>query len=145
VLDRCDLLLTCSGTATLEAALLGVPMVVMYRVHYWIDRLLQSCFLPRAAHPFFSLPNYLLNRAVVPELGNGQANPERVAAEGLALLRDPIRRREVAEGLRQVRERLGPPGTIARVADLIEAMLGKPTPTSRPGDRQTGRQPALSP
>jgi lipid-A-disaccharide synthase len=128
VLARCDLLLTCSGTATLEAAILGVPMVVIYRLHHWLDRLLQVWFLRRSAYPFFALPNYLLGRAVVPELRKNFPDPRRVAAEGLALLRDPVRRRQVLEGLAEVREMLGPPGSIGRVADLVEELLGASRP-----------------
>jgi lipid-A-disaccharide synthase len=125
VLARCDLLLTCSGTATLEAAILGVPMVVLYRVHHWIDNLLLAWYLRQADYPFFALPNYLLKRAVVPELRNNHPSPEQVAAEGLALLRDPVRRGQVTDGLAEVRKLLGPPGTVARVADLVEEMLGR--------------------
>lgn len=126
VLARCDLLLTCSGTATLEAALLGVPMVGMYQIHHWVDRLLQKWYLSRVENPYFALPNLLMNRAIVPELLNSEITPERLAAEGLALLRDSSRRRQAAAGLAEVRQVLGPPGAVARVADLVEAMLDDP-------------------
>lgn len=122
-LARCDVLLTCSGTATLEAAILGVPMVAMYQIHHWIDRLLQRLLLNRADNPFGSLPNLLGQRHIIPELLNEEITPERLAAEGVALLRDPNRRRQMIEGLAEVRRVLGPVGTIDRVADLIQTML----------------------
>jgi lipid-A-disaccharide synthase len=126
VLSRSDLLLTCSGTATLEAAILGVPMVVMYRLYHWADRVIQRCGFRLASYPFFSLPNYLLKRGVVPELRNRDLNPQRVADEALALLRDPDRRRTMCAGLAEVCEHLGPPGAVERVADLVEEMLFPP-------------------
>jgi lipid-A-disaccharide synthase len=123
VLSRCNLLLTCSGTATLEAAVLGIPMVVMYRLHYVLDRILQKCILRGREYPYFSLPNYLLNRAVLTELRNDDANPARIASEGLALLSDAQRRFMVSDGLAEVRSLLGSPGAIGRTADLVEELL----------------------
>lgn len=123
VLARCDLSLTCSGTATLEAAVLGVPMVVMYRVHHCLDRLIAFCKLYRGGYPFVSLPNYLLKRPLVPEVLNGDVSSERVAREALALLRDPARRRAQMAGLAECRALLGPPGAINRAANLVESML----------------------
>jgi lipid-A-disaccharide synthase len=123
VLERCDLSLTCSGTATLEAAVLGVPMVVMYRIHHWLDRVLAFCKAYRGGYRFVSLPNCLLKRAVLPELLNGELSSERAAAEGLALLRDPSRRRAQADGFEECRTLLGPPGAIRRAADLVESLL----------------------
>jgi lipid-A-disaccharide synthase len=122
VLSRCDLLLTCSGSATLEAAIMGVPMVVMYRLPFFVDRIIQMLLV---RYPYFSLPNYLTNRPIVPELRNHEVNPQRVAEAGLLLLRDAARRREMSAGLAEVRAGLGPPGAVLRTADLFEEMLQK--------------------
>lgn len=136
VLSRCDLLLSCSGTATLEAAIMGVPMVAMYRLRHLVDRALGHFLQIWCGYKYFSLPNFLLNRPVVPELGNQEVNPERVAAEALSLLEDPVRRQAVCSGLAEVRDLLGPPGAISRVADMVEGMLESPTESKRVADRR---------
>jgi lipid-A-disaccharide synthase len=142
VLARCDLLLTCSGTATLEAAILGVPMVVMYRLHHWLDRVIAFYKLYDGAYPFIALPNYLLRRQVVPELRNAEVTAERVAAEGLSLLRDDGRRHAVATGLAETRALLGPPGAIGRAADLVEEMLDRRQ--ARPRSSYLHKEPAAA-
>jgi lipid-A-disaccharide synthase len=119
-LARCDFLLTCSGTATLEAAILDVPMVVMYRLPYMFDRLLQRSFLGSSG---FALPNYITRQPIVPELGNSDANPHRLAQEALALLRDPQREHLQRAGLATVRAAVGGTGAVSRVADLVEELL----------------------
>lgn len=123
VLARCDLLLTCSGTATLEAALAGVPMVVLYRLHHALDVLLGFIKLYRGRWPFLALPNRILDRAVVPELVNHAVQPDRIANEALSLLTNLTRRHAMINELAQVRAALGPPGAIQRTADLVEEML----------------------
>lgn len=120
VLSRCDLLLTCSGTATLEAAIVGVPMVAMYRVHHLLDRLIR---LAMVRYSYFALPNYLLNRPIVPELCNRQVTGPRLAAEGLSLLRDATRRQAMIQGLADVRDALGGGGAVIRAADLAQNIL----------------------
>lgn len=123
VLARCDLLLCCSGTATLEASIFGVPMVAMYRVSSLIDRFLQVVILPMRKYPYFSLPNLLLGRPAVPELGGSLATPENVAREALALLEDPKRRAAARASLDEVCQKVGPPGALARIVEAIEGML----------------------
>jgi len=119
-LSRCDLLLTCSGTATIEAAIMGVPMVAMYRVHHLLDRLIRFALV---RYSYFALPNYLLNRPIVPELSNHHVTPQRVAAEGLSLLHDLPRRQAILDGLADVRKVLGGGGAVMRAADLAEQVL----------------------
>ncbi len=119
-LAHADLALVASGTATVEAALLGVPMVTFYRVHpaSWI----LGRWLLRA--PFLSMVNLLAGHAVTPELIQGQCTSERLAAEARGLLEDPPRvermRRELAEvgrGLHSGQD------AMERAAALIEQMV----------------------
>ena len=119
VMAASDLILVASGTATLEAAIIGTPMVVVYRLAFlsWLlGRLLIRV-------PFISLPNLVAGRSIVPELVQFQATPERIADEAQRLLESPERRRRMQQQLLEVRDRLGPPGAAARTAEVILGML----------------------
>lgn len=112
---RLDLALSSSGTATLENALLGVPMIVIYRMSrptYWIARGLIRV-------PYISMVNLLAGRALVPELIQQAATPERVAQAALNLLRDPQKLGRLRRELLSLRGMLGSPGAAARTAKTI--------------------------
>ena len=115
-----DLVLLSSGTATLETALLGTPMVVAYRlspVSFAIaKRLVQVDHI--------AMPNLILERRAVPELVQDEVTVERMAAEARAILEDPRRAGEMREDLALVREKLGRPGAAARAAEIAVEMLG---------------------
>jgi lipid-A-disaccharide synthase len=118
VMAHSDLLLVCSGTATLEAALLGTPMVVLYRGSKWMEmefRLRGG--MRRVEH--IGLPNLLAQRRIVPELIQWQATPAAIADAGLRLLNDLEARHQTREDLRAVKELLGPPGASERTARLV--------------------------
>ncbi|HXL22459.1 MAG TPA: lipid-A-disaccharide synthase [Candidatus Dormibacteraeota bacterium] len=117
-LASADAALVCSGTATVEAALLDTPMAVVYRVTP-ITALLAK---PLVRTKFFSMVNLIAGRAVVPELIQGDFTAPRAAAE-LRRLLDPAFSSELRRGLAEVRARLGPPGAIDRAADAIAALL----------------------
>ena len=118
-LGSATLALVASGTATVEAALLGVPMVVVYR----ISRLSYGLGRPLVKVPHFAMVNLIAGRAVVPELMQSDFTPERVAAEVSALLDDPGRREAMRRDLAEVRHRLGEPGASARAAGLVAEAL----------------------
>lgn len=143
VLARSDLMLACAGTVTLEAAMLGVPMVAMYRMHYVLDRIVAYFRFYRNGWPLVALPNRILNRRLVPELVAADVTPRRLAEEGLALLCDAGRRREVCAGLAEVRSLLGSPGAIGRAADLVFGMLTRQN--GEPGQLEAGQQEAEGP
>jgi lipid-A-disaccharide synthase len=117
-----DLSIVSSGTATVEAALLDAPMIVIYRLApltAGIARLLVRT-------PMFAMVNLIAGRKVVPELVQNDFTPERLASEAVRLLDLPEARTEIRQGLAEVRTKLGPPGAVERAADLIAGMLTEP-------------------
>jgi lipid-A-disaccharide synthase len=120
-LGAATLALVASGTATVEAALLGVPMVVVYR----ISRLTYGLGRPLVSVPHYAMVNLIAGRAVVPELMQSDFTPERVAAEAAGLLDDPGRREAMKRDLEEVRRRLGAPGASARAAAVVAAALAE--------------------
>ncbi len=115
-----DAALVASGTATLETALLGTPFAVAYRFHpftYLAGRMLVKI-------PYFSLPNIIAGREVVRELLQGEVTPETltVVLEGLL---DPSKAEALRQELATLRDRLGAPGSAARVAGHLLCRLEK--------------------
>jgi len=107
-----------SGTATLETALFGTPLTVVYRVgriNYAIARR-----VVRLSH--IGLPNIVAGREVAPELVQAALTPERLAASLAPCLDDPRERAARSTALAVVRERLGGPGASRRAAGLLWAL-----------------------
>ena len=98
VLAQAELALAKSGTVTVEAALLGVPMVTFYRVNAlsWIV----GRWLVRV--PFLSMVNLVAGRRIVPELIQHEMTPERIAAEAIHFLDDEAARTAMQNGLAEV-------------------------------------------
>jgi lipid-A-disaccharide synthase len=119
VLGPADCAVVASGTATVEAALLGTPMVVIYRVAP-----LTAFVLRRIVHtPFFSMVNLIAGRRVVPELMQESFTPAAVAVEVRRLLESPEEREKMKANLAAVRVRLGASGAIERAADIFARMI----------------------
>lgn len=119
VMAQARVLLVASGTATLQGALAGTPMVVVYKTgafNYFMGKR-----LIKVAH--IAMPNLIAGKAVLPELIQGQATPEALAEKALALLDDNADRREMLAGLREVRAKLGGPGASRRVAALARDLI----------------------
>lgn len=116
-----DVALAASGTVTVEAALLGTPMVTFYKVTAasWIA----GKFLVDV--PFYSMVNLIAGRKVAPELMQGEMTGESLAREANRLLQDSAAREEMKAGLAAVREKLTQGGLAApqRAAALIEGIL----------------------
>lgn len=113
-----DISLSSSGTATLESAILGTPVVVMYR----LSRLTYALAKKLVRLPHFSLVNIVAGRNVVPELIQHDVNGPRIAAEVRKLVA-PGTYEETCAALAEVRAKLGEPGTAARVAQEIITMV----------------------
>ena len=118
-LASADVAIVSSGTATVEAALLGTPMVVVYRVSSVTAGLAK--LLVRT--PFFAMPNLIAGRRIVPELIQDDFTPEKMAGEVSRLLDSGEAREQMKRGLGEVRTRLGPAGAIERAADCIVKLL----------------------
>jgi len=119
VLTAADVALVASGTATLETALMNLPMVVVYKVSplsYWVGR----AFI-HVDH--ISLVNIIAGKTVVPELIQGEAHANRIAVEVIDILSRKSRKLRMHEELSQIRARLGEPGAAAKTAALAMDLL----------------------
>lgn len=119
LLAHARLALVASGTATLEAALLRTPMVVVYRLSPWTYRLGRRWV--RAPH--FAMANLIADRRAAPELIQDEFTSEAVVDWALKLLDDASARRAMQSSWDEVRARLGPPGAIARAANIVEEIV----------------------
>lgn len=115
VMEAADVLMVASGTATLEAALFGTPMVMVYRVSPLTYALAR--WLVKVRH--YALPNLVAGEEIIPELVQEELTPERLAGAVEWFLADPAGRARVSERLRAAVARLGEPGGAGRAAKII--------------------------
>lgn len=118
-LAAADCAIVASGTATVEAALLGTPMVVVYRV----APLTASILRHMIRTPFIGMVNLIAGKRVCPELIQDDFTPEAVEREARGLLESPAARDEIKARLAEVRAKLGPGGAIDRAADIFARMM----------------------
>jgi lipid-A-disaccharide synthase len=119
VMNLSELLIIASGTATLEGAILGKPMIIIYKVSlpsYWIGRA-----LIRVDH--IGLVNLVAEKEIAPELIQKDVTPRRIADEAFRILRDPILSRKMTESMGEVRQKLGEPGAAQRAAHIVTSLL----------------------
>lgn len=117
LMKNSDLAFVASGTATLETACFGTPMVVVYRTSipsYLIGRILVKI-------KNISLVNIVAGQRIVPELIQAELTPENLAREGRQLLSDESRAQRMRSELLRIREKLGSPGASRRVAEAVLA------------------------
>lgn len=115
-LTRCSMAIVASGTATLECAMAGLPMLVIYRASwltYGVGRLLVKL-------PYLSMVNILAGKKVVPEFLQGAADPGRLAKAALQILRNAKGAEAMAGRIREVAKKLGGPGAAAHAAAEVE-------------------------
>jgi lipid-A-disaccharide synthase len=114
-----DLAIVASGTATLETALLGVPMIIIYKISplsYFVGKLFIRI-------KNIGLVNIIAGKTVVPELIQGKANAQSIASEAIDILTSVERKKEMINELAAIRAKLGKPGAAIRAAQLALDML----------------------
>lgn len=120
VMEAADLLLLASGTASFEAALLGVPMVIVYRVSALTNGIVKSAIrLGLIEDDTVGLPNLILGHRAVPELKQRRARADDVVREALAILEDPDRAEAMRASLSEVALRVSTGDSLAMAADAI--------------------------
>jgi lipid-A-disaccharide synthase len=119
IIAASELALVASGTATLETALLGCPMVIVYRgsaLTYALGRALVR------GVDYFGMPNILAGKRLVPELLQREVNVTDIVRAAEPMLTEPLHR-EIAEELRSLRALLGYPNAAERVAEMALEMI----------------------
>lgn len=118
-LPGCDLAVVASGTATLETAIMEIPMIIVYRVSLlssWIGKMVIKV-------PYIGLVNLVAGEEVVPEFLQKDVTPSKLANEMLSLLQDGQRKTDMVGGLKMVKEKLGGPGASERTARIALEMI----------------------
>jgi lipid-A-disaccharide synthase len=119
VLTHCDAALVASGTATLETALLGTPMVILYKVApltaFIVRRIIRISFV--------GLVNIVAGKEVVPEILQEDVQAEIIAEKIFPLLTDENEREEIKKSLQEISEKLGKPGASRRAAEKLVEIL----------------------
>jgi lipid-A-disaccharide synthase len=123
VISSCDVVATCSGTVTLEIALLNVPMCILYKIS-WLSYLIMSRLV---TIPHIGLANIVADKAVVKEFLQQDANPDAVSRELFKLLENQTYRDQVKQGLEQVRGNLGVGDGARTMAKLVLSLLDQQT------------------
>lgn len=121
VLAASDLAICTSGTINLEASLLGVPNIMVYKLSpltYFIGKYILKI---GERLPYFSMPNILMEQKVIPELVMQQANPDTIAREAISILRNSSIQQQMKESFSALKTKLGSPGVISRIAQAILA------------------------
>ena len=121
VIQCCDVVMTTSGTATIEIALLNVPMVITYKLAaltYWLGRWLVNT-------PFIGLPNIILGKGFIKELIQYEATSENLAEEIERILTDKFYADQMRDNLNQVKQQLGHGGGSKNMAELALEIMKK--------------------
>ena len=124
LLASCDVLIVASGTSTLQGALCGAPMVVIYRTSPATFAVARR--LVQVSH--IALANIVAGDRVAPELLQDDATPERIASEAGRLLRDPAAAERMRARWRTLWDRLGPRNAAAHAAEAVLQVMPEVMP-----------------
>ena len=127
LIQCCDAVMTTSGTATLEVALLQIPMVIVYKL-FWMTFWLAKYLVKT---PFIGLPNIVAGKGIVKELIQQDATAENIAGEVLAIVQNSQYSEAIKADLQRVKTILGKGGGSKNMADLALEMLKNPDTRSR--------------
>ncbi len=119
VMRACDAIVAASGTATLEIALMEVPLVVIYKIQFLSYQIMSR--MVKVDH--LALCNIVANARVAPEFIQGDAQPDIIATHALELLRDAKKSMQMQDSLREIRAKLGESGASKRVAALALELM----------------------
>ncbi|MDD5128449.1 MAG: lipid-A-disaccharide synthase [Candidatus Omnitrophica bacterium] len=120
-LNIADFCLVCSGTATLETAIIQKPFVIVYKMNLFNYLL----YRPQVKIPYIGIINIVAGRKIVPEYIQFNARPEIIAQAVLKFLQNPAQSKQMLEDLAYVKLNLGIPGAAERAAKLILDFLQK--------------------
>ncbi len=120
IFARCDLAVIASGTASLEAALYGIPTIIVYQVsgfNYWVAKKLVDV-------PHIGLANLIAKERIFPELIQEEATAEHIAAAVRGLISDPAAYKKMLQDIQRVQRLMGSPGASDRVATIACRLMG---------------------
>lgn len=118
-LGASDFALVCSGTATLETAIMGVPFFIIYKMNL-LNYLL---YRPQIKIPYIGMVNIIAKRKIIPEFIQFKAKPKIIAKELIKTLKDSSKIQEIKDKLIQIKNLLGPEGANRRAAKIILGLL----------------------
>jgi lipid-A-disaccharide synthase len=121
VIRVCEMIVAASGTVTLEAAILGTPLVVVYKVNpltYWLGKR-----LVKVNH--VALVNIIAGESVAPELIQHEVTPELIARESMKIFNDDERKAWIKRRLKDVCHELGTPGASEKAAAIALELMGR--------------------
>jgi lipid-A-disaccharide synthase len=119
VISSCDAIATCSGTVTLEIALLNIPMCILCKIS-WLSYLIMRRLV---TIPHIGLANIVADDSVVREFFQADVNPETLSGELFELIDNRQYREQVKSGLARVRENLGAGDGARKMAQLVLSLL----------------------
>lgn len=115
VMSASDVIIVCSGTATLEAALLSVPMVIVYKV----SKITEFAAKKVLEKDTIGIPNIILQNKIIPELLQEDVNPEKISKTVLNILEDEKIKKEMKDNLAKIKELLKGEDAVSTTADII--------------------------